>query len=166
MKITIKIILTTIVLLIITGCGASKIYNVPTQNISKSISDESLFNAIKKGGASHRWEVSKVERGVAKAIYNKRRHQAVVLIHYGHQTYDIQYSSSKNLKYKASRNTIHKNYNKWIKNLKKSIDREIQLSRGGFSQSVEHYPPAPGSVPHQETVRDEDVSTIQWHTVK
>jgi len=152
-------------LLFITGCSTSKIKNVPTQNISKSISDEALFNAIKIAGAAYRWEVVKVERGVAKAIYNKRRHQAVVLINYGHQTYNIEYLSSKNLKYEANSNTIHKNYNNWIKDFKKNIDREIQLSNASLSQNTNHYETPIEDRDTQET-RSDDVSTIQWHTVK
>lgn len=60
--------------------------------------------------------------GVIKARQQSRAHTAEIRINYTASSYDINYENSQNLR--ASGGQIHKNYNRWVRNL----DKEIQLN--------------------------------------
>jgi hypothetical protein len=60
--------------------------------------------------------------GVIKARQQNRNHSAEVRITYSATAYSIDYDSSQNLL--ASQGKIHKNYNRWVRNL----DKDIQVS--------------------------------------
>ena len=111
--------------LIITGCGSSRIYNVPKHNVSHKKSSETVYRAIKSAGQSLGWNIQKVKPGVAQGKLNLRSHVAVVSINYTNSSYSIRYVRSQNLKYNSKRQTIHKNYNGWIQNLEKAIDNRL-----------------------------------------
>ncbi len=120
--------LIVVLLFVFTGCGAATVYNI-NQNpveVKQSASNDDVYKAIKKAGVSLGWIVSKVKDGEAKATINLRTHQAVVRINYDKTNYSITYVNSINLRYDASNNTIHSNYNGWIQNLEKAIN--VQLS--------------------------------------
>ena len=115
-------------LFVLTGCGAAAVYNVksnPVKVISSKTSND-VYKAIKRAGASLGWIVNKVNDGEAKATIHLRTHTANVRINYNKTNYSITYINSVNLKYDASKNTIHTNYNGWIQNLERAID--VQLS--------------------------------------
>ena len=115
-------------LFIFTGCGAASVYNIQNNSVEvkKSTSSDDVYKAIKKAGLSLGWIVSKVKDGEAKAVINLRTHQAIVRIDYTNTSYSINYVNSTNLKYNMEKNTIHNNYNGWIKNLERAIN--VQLS--------------------------------------
>lgn len=117
-----------ILLFIFTGCGAASVYNIQNNSVEvkKSTSNDDVYKAIKKAGLSLGWIVSKVKDGEAKAVINLRTHQAIVRIDYTNTSYSINYVNSTNLKYNMEKNTIHNNYNGWIKNLERAIN--VQLS--------------------------------------
>lgn len=119
-------LLTLGLVLMVTGCGSAQIMNVPSQPISEKTTSAAVFQAIKKAGAGRGWIVRKSGNNTATATLNVRTHQAVVLIKYSSKQYTIDYQSSMNLKYDASKNTIHKYYNSWIQNLDNAI--KVQLS--------------------------------------
>ena len=108
--------------LIITGCGTSRIYNVPQHKVSHKTSSETVYKAIRSAGQSLGWNIQKVKPGVAQGKLNLRSHVAVVQIKYTNSSYSIRYVRSQNLKYNAKKQTIHGNYNGWIQNLEKAID--------------------------------------------
>ena len=117
-----------VLLFIFTGCGAASVYNIQNNSVEvkKSTSNDDVYKAIKKAGLSLGWIVSKVKDGEAKAVINLRTHQAIVRIDYTNTSYSINYVNSTNLKYNMEKNTIHNNYNGWIKNLERAIN--VQLS--------------------------------------
>lgn len=119
-------LLTLGLVLTVTGCGAAKVMNVPSQPISNKTTNAAVYKAIQKAGVGLGWIVEKSGNNAAKATLNLRTHQAVVLIRYSSKTYAINYKSSLNLKHNASKNTIHKNYNGWVQNLNNAI--KVQLS--------------------------------------
>lgn len=117
-----------VLLLLLTGCGVAPIYNVQNSaiQVKSNTTNNDVYHAIKKAGISLGWIISKVKDGEAKAVLNIRTHQAIVKIVYNNKNYSIIYVSSVNLRYNATKNTIHSNYNGWIQNLKRAID--VQLS--------------------------------------
>ncbi|EIW8500416.1 hypothetical protein L460_04744 [Klebsiella pneumoniae BIDMC 24] len=83
-------------------------------------------NAILKAGVQRQWIMSEEGPGVIKARQQTRDHVAEVRITYTATSYDIKYDNSLNLL--ASGGKIHKNYNRWVRNLDKDI--QINLSAG------------------------------------
>jgi len=115
-----------VLLFVLTGCGAVSVYNVQNAPITNKdgISLDKIYNSIKLAAYKRGWRVTQIKPGIAKAFIDVRgKHQATVEITYNTKEYSIKYLSSSNLKYDSDNNTIHKNYNSWIKNL----DRDIQL---------------------------------------
>ncbi|WP_319776887.1 hypothetical protein [Maridesulfovibrio sp.] len=109
------------------GCRTAPIQNIEMAPIvaanQQARSMESVKNAIIKGGYSLGWQMSDVAPGHLVGTLNIRSHQAVVDITYTPETYSINYKDSTNLKHKG--NTIHSNYNAWVKNLAGAINREL-----------------------------------------
>ena len=54
---------------------------------------------------------------------NVRKHMARVAIAYSTRSYSITYKDSHTLAYDGA--TIHRNYNKWVRNLKILINRQL-----------------------------------------
>ena len=89
----------------------------------KTITYLSDIGCLEIQGASLMTQVSP---GVIKARYQTRNHVAEVRITYTATYYNIKYDSSLNLQ--ASDGKIHKNYNRWVRNLDKDI--QVNLSTG------------------------------------
>jgi len=120
-------LLTLGLVLMVTGCGTgATVKNVPSQPTTVNATNTAVFKSIKRAGAGLGWIVRESGNKAATATLNLRTHQAVVLIKYDSKQYSINYLSSKNLKYDASKNTIHKSYNGWVQNLDNAI--KVQLS--------------------------------------
>jgi len=118
-----------VALVFMSGCRSSSVYNIsnaPT-NVSKNVGSEKVYKAIKTAGLGLGWMVKKSKPGVATAQLNVRKHMALVTIKYDSTSYSIDYKNSLNLKYDATKNSIHSNYNGWIQNLDNAI--QVQLSQ-------------------------------------
>jgi len=127
-----KLISLSVILLVgvlfMTGCRSTAVYNVVEAPLpmTKKVSNDKIFKAIKAAGRSLGWNVKKIKNGEAKASINVRgKHTAVVKITYNQKNYSINYVNSQNLKYDAEKNTIHKNYNSWVMNLDRAIQFEL-----------------------------------------
>ena len=118
-----SLVLATI--LMFTACGVVPIQNISTQKFqtAKKVTSNDVYKAIKVAGLSKGWIVKKIEEGKAQATLNLRKHQAVVLINYDKNSYDMNYISSLNLA--SDGKNIHKNYNGWIGYLKQAIDAQL-----------------------------------------
>lgn len=55
----------------------------------------------------------------------RAKHFAEVEITYSEKTYSVKYKSSKDLDYNEQKQTIHRNYNKWVILLSETIKREL-----------------------------------------
>lgn len=123
----IKIMFISLLLLVLGGCKGTMVYNVNNSSFNGvGASDSAIFNKIKSAALKRGWSIKKVKPGLAEATIYLRSHYAAITIAYNSNGYSIKYKDSKNLKYNKSRNTIHKNYNGWVRNLKRQID--ISLS--------------------------------------
>ncbi|CCO23431.1 hypothetical protein [Maridesulfovibrio hydrothermalis] len=109
------------------GCRTARIQNVELAPIISSGQHQKTMEDVKKAiisaGYGLGWQMSDIAPGHLVATLNIRSHQAVVDITYTPETYSINYKDSTNLKYNGE--TIHSNYNKWIKNLTNAINREL-----------------------------------------
>jgi len=117
-----KILLLALVgLFILAGCRSANVYNAVDNPISVRTSEDKVFNAIRTAGAKMGWQIKKIKPGLAQGQLNLRRHLAIVEIPYSTISYSINYKSSMELDYDPETNTIHKNYNSWVQNLKNAI---------------------------------------------
>lgn len=103
--------------------------NLPIISASgKSIKSQDVEQAIITAAGINKWTIDKREPGELTATLNERnKHFISVKIPYTAETYSLQYLSSTNMKYenKDGVPTIHPFYNRWVKNLRDSIDREL-----------------------------------------
>jgi hypothetical protein len=104
------------------GCARTAPVDNVHSTVSAGHSEAQVRNAILKAGAQRQWIMNDVGPGVIKARQQNRNHSAEVRITYSATAYSIDYDSSQNLL--ASQGKIHKNYNRWVRNL----DKDIQVS--------------------------------------
>jgi hypothetical protein len=94
---------------------------MPLENSSfgASLTKDQAAKAIALGGARLGWNIVAVKPGLMEGTLVNRNHTVVVNIPYTAENYSIQYVSSVNMY--AENGTIHKSYNRWIRNLEKEI---------------------------------------------
>jgi TolB-like protein len=162
-----RILLITAITLLF-ACKAAPVYNVHQAEFSapRGTHHSQVEQAIIRGAKRARWIPTVLSNNKIRASYAyKNNHfRATVIITYDLDSYDINYHSSHNLKYKIippkdndnffnennpfrSENdegyyqptaTIHKTYNKWVMLLNKKIGAE--LNNLSFRTAVKHTP--------------------------
>lgn len=90
---------------------------------------DTIERAIIEAGVDLGWGIAPVRPGEATGTLNLRRHKAVVRIRYDTHRVRIDYLDSENLDHDGD--MIHRNYNRWIRNLEVRIMRRI----GGTASS-------------------------------
>jgi PBP1b-binding outer membrane lipoprotein LpoB len=125
MKKNILIIAITSLLLILAGCKTSPILNIENAPIviSAKHSSNDVKDAIFRAGIALDWKMKEMKGGHIVGTLFIRNHIAVVDIKYSKETYNIDYKSGTNLKYDGV--NIHKNYNEWIQNLNRLIQKNL-----------------------------------------
>ncbi|WP_394173835.1 putative periplasmic lipoprotein [Thalassotalea litorea] len=121
-----KLYLIILVTLTLAGCAKTQpVYNVSEHavpaNVESSKVQDSIIDALKY----KRWTIEEKKPGEVVANIYVRSHQARIRITYDTQNYNIEYVDSSNLKYSEQKNTIHRNYNKWIQLLEQEIDTRL-----------------------------------------
>lgn len=110
-----------------TGCRTNApVYNVNDAPIAASTANPTLDDvakAIQRAGASLGWEMRRTQPGHVVGTLHLRSHVAVVDVSYGTRAYSIRYVDSRGLHYDGQ--TIHPNYNGWIKRLNDAIRAQL-----------------------------------------
>lgn len=114
-------------LLLVTACRTAPIANPHVTLPSAQSTEQDVANAIKLAGARYGWEMVDEGPGLMKGTLRLRKHVAVVRIQYDADSYFIQYDDSEKLLYGNDR--IHRNYNRWVRNLSEEI--KANLGVGG-----------------------------------
>jgi len=116
-------------LLLVSGCRTVPVRNVensPVVTNSQAHPDmQKIGDAILNAGAGLGWRMTQVEAGQIKGSLYVRAHRADIEVVYNHKSYNIFYKDSSNLKYDATKATIHRQYNNWVKRLDDAIQREL-----------------------------------------
>lgn len=112
----------------LSGCsGGTPLYAPPESSfITQPITR--VEKAIYKACADRGWIASKKSAHLIVATLQLRKHTAVVHITYDTDSYSIRYVSSENLGYRKhsdGRETIHPNFNAWLKNLSVDIGKNL-----------------------------------------
>ena len=118
-----KIFAVAFLVLAVASCRSATVYNVDNAslNTTKPASLAQIDAAIKRAGAGLGWHMKDIKPGHLEARLPVRSHIAVADIFYTTKDFSIKYKNSTNLKYDATDNTIHSNYNGWIQNLQNAI---------------------------------------------
>jgi hypothetical protein len=100
--------------------------NLPINATGKP-STEQIRKAIIQGAASYNFVASAPSGNKVKLTYTKGEHSLVVEAVFTPTTYSIKYVDSANLGYsmEGGKAVIHPNANRWLKNLRLRIDRQL-----------------------------------------
>lgn len=127
----------------ISGCRTSPIYNIENQSVVANKSDfteEDVKKAIVRAGAGLGWNMDADKTGHVLGTLYLRDHMAQVDINYNLESYSITYKDSTNLNYEAAgeestdasgatyinkTEIIHSNYNGWVQNLDRGIKTQL-----------------------------------------
>jgi hypothetical protein len=119
-----KFVLATLVLFFTVSCSAGAPVFVPVtavQNVDLQVIEDTILKTTRGSG----WRAEVVKSGVIKATLVQRKHEVTINIEYSNTGYTIKYVESRNLEYNQSKNTIHKNYNRWVNNLDRRIYQNL-----------------------------------------
>ncbi|HEX9625646.1 MAG TPA: hypothetical protein VGA00_01780 [Acidiferrobacterales bacterium] len=106
--------------------AAEPIYTPEPIVVPAGKSQEAVRQAIRKALFSKNFEIKEVGGGHIEGKYTKSgrkgaRHVAVITVRYDAKAVKISYKDSEDLDYDAKDGTIHKTYNRWVRNVEKSI---------------------------------------------
>ncbi|WGL15266.1 hypothetical protein PVT68_10835 [Microbulbifer bruguierae] len=99
--------------------AVSERYDGTTQS-AQTVAKAILTSCVDKG-----WVCRETEPGVIDASITVRKHRASARINYSAERYSIEYKDSYLLDYNDRRNTIHRNYNRWVNNLDHTIAKNL-----------------------------------------
>lgn len=109
------------------GCSRTEpIYNVENAAVpvaAEELTTNQVRNAIARALVQKGWSISGESKGQLEAVIHPRKHMALIDIEYSTTRYSIRYKDSAILRYDGTE--IHRNYNKWIRNLQNAINREL-----------------------------------------
>ena len=128
MKILVKILMLSAVIIGLSACS-SKPIDLPSAivNSTPAMTTEQMRKAIISSLIQKEWKVQQDTPGLIQASINVRdRHFAEIDIKYSATEFLIQYRNSRGLDYKNG--NIHRNYNRWVNNLKDLILRELSAN--------------------------------------
>jgi hypothetical protein len=122
---SLKIALLGMLTMLVVACTApiTQVERQPFPDEAQNLSMDQIENAIITAASAREWTVTKLATGKLIATYAPRNHVAKVEIDFTRHDFSILYVDSTNLKYSSG--TIHKNYNRWVNNLKVDIQREV-----------------------------------------
>ena len=123
--------------LALTGCRTTALRNIQDEPFAASavanpapLTLGKIERSIVRVGANRGWTFERIGPGHLIGKVNVRgKHFAEVDVFFDRERFSILHKSSRNLNYDAATNVIHPNYNAWIGNLEKDIQKEIQLAR-------------------------------------
>ncbi|MDH3691235.1 MAG: SHOCT domain-containing protein [Gammaproteobacteria bacterium] len=113
---------------------------VPIRTDGGQYSIDQVRAAIIQGCQARRWTAEIAGDKLIRAKLNVRnKHFAVVEIPFSDSAYSVKYSSSTNLDHKPKRQTIHRNYNKWVLQLSTAINRQFHALSSAATSDTNHY---------------------------
>mgnify|MGYP000194560426 CR=1 FL=1 len=119
-------VMSVLFVMLLTGCTSRQVLNISEEPVPsfKSLSNEQVKGAIAKACTRRRWLVeSATENEVIASIVVRGRHKAKISIPFTTQKFNINYVSSEGLN--AKKGKIHRNYNRWVNNLRRTINQEL-----------------------------------------
>ncbi|MFV8782808.1 hypothetical protein ACNKU7_10340 [Microbulbifer sp. SA54] len=100
---------------------------VPNRYDGQPQTSATVEKAIFTGCLDKGWVCREVTPGHIEASISVRKHRATADINYSEKSYSIAYKDSYLLDYNGRKNTIHRNYNRWINNLEQAISKNLVM---------------------------------------
>ena len=128
---SILLVVLAVTLLPLGACASRQepIYNVTNHPIpaAQKLSSDDVAKAIIAGGARTGWQIGPNADGSLTGTIDVRgKHHATVTIAYSQTNYTVTLVSSTNLLQEG--NLIHRNYNRWVRDLEKNIDDQLSIA--------------------------------------
>lgn len=123
---TIRLLSIGVLLLALGACTSKPVLN-PQQPApaGREFSQEQMQRAILRALSKRGWSATQVDASrIDAAITVRGKHHAEIGIDYRSYDFRIQYLDSWGLDYENGK--IHRNYNRWVNNLRASILQELQ----------------------------------------
>ena len=123
-----KVLIPGALVFVLIACAPTPIRNVENAPVVSSNSNYDLFEvtkAIQRAGISLNWQMKEETPGHVVGTLYIRSHMAKVDVIYTLDEYSIIYRNSSNLKHDPVKNTIHRNYNRWIQDLANAINTQL-----------------------------------------
>ena len=105
--------------------GRAVLTSPVTSTVPSKVSASAVGKAITAAATGLKWIPHTVDGKTIEAKLLVRSHELVVNIAYSSSQYTISYKSSKNLDYNEKKQTIHRKYAEWVRNLDVAIQKEI-----------------------------------------
>ena len=118
-----RIYTVTALLLLLAACTSKPLVNVVNEPLASEQSMATVHDAIFAAGHAHGWHMKDAGDTSIVATLNLRTHRAVVDIDYSTTEFSITYVDSDDLNSKGG--NIHRNYNRWVNNLRVGIHNEL-----------------------------------------
>lgn len=118
--------------LLLAGCGTSAPITVASYslNSAQNSNQANVQKAIHTSLQHRGWHLQSDNGRQIQARYNKQdRHIVNIQIDYSANSFKIHHLSSQGMNYNAKKNTIHRNYNRWIANLERDISSELSFNQ-------------------------------------
>jgi len=115
------------VLLLVVACSNVGVYNardvgfITSSGASPQLAD--IRRAIVVAATSKNWSVKDIDDTHIEVTLRPRKHMARATIEYSTSAFSITYNDSTNMRFDGD--TIHPNYNRWIRNLEVLIKTQI-----------------------------------------
>lgn len=112
------------------GGRLAPIYTVidhPVPAAAQKLPLADIQRTIEIAGSFRHWQFEPLAPGDLHASYSNGKHGATVDVSFSQRAYSIRLVHTENLLQDG--NTIHRTYNRWVRNLEKDID--VQLTRAG-----------------------------------
>ncbi|MBR1923670.1 MAG: hypothetical protein IJ839_00105 [Ruminobacter sp.] len=107
------------------GCSTSHDMMTPSSNISGNYTSEEVKKAIISASVNREWIPEVIEEGVIEdTLIKPGCCSATIRVHYTNTGYTINYVNSRGLGERGGK--IHRNYNRWVNNLDKDIQKELR----------------------------------------
>ena len=118
--------------LLLSACTSNPLLNLQDRTVPSRLdgtvqTEATVQKGIISGCLDKGWTCREVTPGLIEASIDVRKHRAVAIIAYDADSYSITYKDSQLLDYNSRRNTIHRNYNRWINNLDAAINKHLTL---------------------------------------
>ena len=119
-----RLLIVAALAVVVAACGTSKpVLNIDDAPIAGTHTTDQVRMVIATVAKKRGWVVEDVGPGLLKATFSGHSHRAVVNIPYTTTTFSIHYVDGTNLDYNGK--TIHRNYDRWINNLREDIQKEL-----------------------------------------
>ncbi|WP_193163652.1 hypothetical protein [Microbulbifer hainanensis] len=118
--------------ILLSACTSHALMNlndrtVPNRLDGSTQTADRVKTGIMAGCLDKGWTCREVSPGLIEASIHVRKHYAVADITFDTENYSITYKRSELLDYNSRRNTIHRNYNRWINNLDAAIRKNLAI---------------------------------------